>query len=233
MSRSVLITGGSRGIGRAIAESFLAQGDKVAVTSRSGGGPEGALTLQCDVTDPDQVDAAFKQVEASHGSVEVLVSNAGIVRDDLLIRMDWADFRAVIDTNLLGPALVAKRALRAMVRAKGGRIVLISSAVSLRGEVGQTNYAASKAGLVGLARSLAREYGRRNITVNVVSPGLTDTDMARSLDDTKRSELIGQIPLERMGTPQEVAAAVTFLSSPEASFITGVVLPVDGGASMH
>ncbi|MET9083199.1 3-oxoacyl-ACP reductase FabG [Streptomyces sp. NPDC004237] len=233
MDRSVLITGGNRGIGLAIAETFLAQEDKVAVTSRSGGGPDGALALQCDVTDPEQVDAAFKQIEDSHGPVEVLVSNAGIVRDDLLVRMDLDDFREVIDTNLTGSAIVAKRALRGMMKARRGRIILISSAVALSGAVGQPNYAAAKAGLIGLARTMAREYGRRGITVNVVSPGLTDTAMARSLGDDKRAELLKQVPLERMGTPEEVAAAVAFLSSPDASYITGIVLPVDGGVSMR
>ncbi|TQE33035.1 3-oxoacyl-ACP reductase FabG [Streptomyces ipomoeae] len=232
MSRSVLVTGGSRGIGHAIAEAFLAQGDKVAVASRSGGGPEGALALQCDVTDLEQVDAAFKQVEDSHGPVEVLVSNAGVVRDDLLIRMSPADFNTVIDTNLTGPAFLAKRALRGMVRAKRGRIVFISSAVSLRGEAGQANYAAAKAGLIGLARSLAREYGSRGITVNVVSPGLTDTDMAETIDEAKRAEMLRLIPLERMAAPQEIAAAVAFLGSPAASYITGAILPVDGGSGM-
>jgi 3-oxoacyl-[acyl-carrier protein] reductase len=232
MSRSVLITGGNRGIGSAIADTFLAQGDKVAVTSRSGGGPEGALTVQCDITDPDQVDAAFKEVEDAHGPVQVLISNAGIVQDGLLVRMDEADFRSVIETNLLAPALVTKRALRGMLRAKAGRIVFISSAVSLRGEKGQTNYAAAKAGLIGLARSLAREYGSRGITANVVAPGLTDTAMTQSLDDATRADLVRQIPLERLAAPEEIAAAVAFLSSPSASYITGVILPVDGGGSM-
>ncbi|MCG7202308.1 3-oxoacyl-ACP reductase FabG [Streptomyces arenae] len=233
MSRSVLVTGGNRGIGRTVAEAFLAQGDKVAVTSRRGGGPEGALALECDVTDPEQVDAAFKQIEESFGPVEVLVSNAGIVRDQLLVRMDLEDFREVVDTNLVGAAVVAKRALRNMMKARSGRIILISSAVALGGAVGQSNYAASKAGLIGFARSLAREYGRRGITANVVAPGLCDTDMARSLSDAKQAELLQQVPLERMGTPQEVAAAVAFLSSSHASYITGAVLPVDGGASMR
>ncbi|MDX3165855.1 3-oxoacyl-ACP reductase FabG [Streptomyces scabiei] len=232
MNRSVLITGGSRGIGRATADAFLAQGDRVAVLSRNGGGPEDALALECDVTDVEQVDAAFKQAEAAHGPVEVLISNAGIVRDNLMLRMSPEDFTSVIDTNLTGPALLAKRALRGMLRAKRGRIVFISSAVSLRGEAGQANYAAAKAGLIGLARSLAREYGSRGITVNVVSPGLTDTDMAGTIDEAKRAELIGQIPLQRMAAPEEIAAAVAFISSPAASYITGAILPVDGGSSM-
>ncbi|QKZ23909.1 3-oxoacyl-ACP reductase FabG [Streptomyces chartreusis] len=233
MNRSVLITGGSRGIGRAIAESFLAQGDKVATISRTGDGPEGALLLKGDVIDAEQVDAAFKEAEDSHGPVEVLVSNAGITRDNLLTLMSPDDFRDVIDTNLTAPALLAKRALRGMMKARKGRIVLIGSAVALAGEAGQANYAAAKAGLIGLARSVAREYGRRGITANVVSPGLTATDMASELNEAQVEKLLAKTPVGRMATPQEIADAVLFLASPAAAYITGVVLPVDGGASMH
>ncbi|MFF3957419.1 3-oxoacyl-ACP reductase FabG [Streptomyces sp. NPDC001890] len=231
MNRSVLITGGNRGIGLATARRFAEQGDRVAITHRTGAAPAGLMAVSCDVTDTAQVDQAFKEVEEAHGPVDVLVANAGITRDGLLLRMDDEALTSVIDTNLIGPARMARRALKGMLR-KGGRIVLISSTVAMRGEVGQSNYAASKAGLIGLARSLAREYGSRGITVNVVAPGLTDTDMARQLPEDQRAALIEQIPLRRMAAPQEIAAAVAFLASAEASYITGAVIPVDGGGGM-
>ncbi|MFD9076109.1 3-oxoacyl-ACP reductase FabG [Streptomyces lasiicapitis] len=232
MPRSVLITGGSRGIGLAIARTMQAAGDRVAVTYRSGEPPEGLFGVRCDVTDTDQVDLAFKEVEEEQGPVEVLVACAGVTNDKLLMRMTEDDFTSVLDTNLTGVFRVVKRATRGMLRARSGRIVVISSAVGLRGEAGQANYAASKAGLVGFARSLARELGSRGITVNVVAPGLTETAMSESLTEEQREAMVQQIPMGRLAKPEEVAAAVAFVASPEAGYITGAVIPVDGGAGM-
>ncbi|WP_172387214.1 beta-ketoacyl-ACP reductase [Streptomyces sp. MNP-20] len=232
MPRSVLVTGGNRGIGLAIARALAADGDRVAVTYRSGQPPEGLFGVQCDITDGEQVDAAVTRIEAEQGPVEVLVANAGITRDRLLMRMSEDDFAAVLDTNLGGAYRVAKRVVGRMIRARQGRIVLISSAVALSGEAGQANYAASKAGLIGFSRSLAKELGSRNITVNVVSPGLTSTDMTDALPEARREELVRRIPLGRAADPQEIAQAVRFLASPQAAYITGAVLPVDGGAAM-
>jgi 3-oxoacyl-[acyl-carrier protein] reductase len=234
--RSVLITGGSRGIGAAVARAFADRGDRVAVTYRSrppGEGvlPREVLALPCDVTVPEQVSTAVKQAEEAHGPVQVLVANAGITQDRLLLRMSDVDFTSVLDTNLSGAFRVVKAAAPNMLRARGGRIVLISSAVALRGEAGQSNYAASKAGLIGLARSLAREFAPRSVTVNVVAPGLTDTDLSAQLTEEQRAALIAGIPLGRMARPEEVAAAVRFLASPEAGYITGAILPVDGAAA--
>ena len=233
--RSVLITGGSRGIGAAIARTFAARGDRVAVTYRSrppqpGVLPDGVLALPCDVTVPEQVSSAVEQVVQAHGPVQVLVANAGIVQDAQLLRMSEQDFTGVVDTNLTGAFRLVKAVSPRMLRARDGRIVLVSSAVALRGEAGQANYAASKAGLVGLARSLAREFGSRSVTVNVVAPGLTETDMSAALTEQQRAALVAQIPLGRLARPAEVAAAVEFLASPEAGYITGAILPVDGAA---
>lgn len=230
--RSVLVTGGNRGIGRAVAEAFLAQGDLVAVTTRTGGAPEGALDLRCDITDPEAVDAAFAQAEQEHGPVEVLVANAGITADTLLLRMSEQDWDSVIATNLTGSFRLTKRAAKQMLRQRRGRIVLISSVVGLLGSAGQANYAASKAGLVGLARSLARELGSRNITVNVVAPGFVETDMTAVLSEEQRQAIKAQVPLGRYATPDEVAAAVTWLASEGAGYVTGAVIPVDGGLGM-
>ncbi len=230
--RSVLVTGGNRGIGRAIAEAFLAQGDKVAVTSRSGGGPEGSLDLTCDITDPDAVEAAFKRVEEEHGPVEVLVANAGVTADTLLLRMSEDDWSRVIDTNLTASFRLAKRATKGMLRLRRGRIVFISSVVGLLGSAGQVNYAASKAGLVGMARSLSRELGSRSITANVVAPGFVDTDMTAVLSDDQKDAIKQQVPLQRYGTPQEIAAAVTWLTGEHGGYVTGAVIPVDGGLGM-
>ncbi|GEB53702.1 beta-ketoacyl-ACP reductase [Streptomyces cacaoi] len=228
----MLVTGGNRGIGLAIARAFAEGGDAVAVTHRSGEPPEGLFGVRCDITDPEQVEAAYKEVEEKQGPVEVLVANAGITRDQLLLRMSEEDFSAVLDTNLTGTYRVVKRAARGMLRARKGRIVLISSVVGLMGQAGQANYAASKAGLVGFARSLSRELGSRNITCNVVSPGFVDTDMTRALSDEQRADFVKQVPLGRYAQPEEVASSVRFLASDEAAYITGAVIPVDGGLGM-
>ncbi|MCZ0997616.1 3-oxoacyl-ACP reductase FabG [Streptomyces mirabilis] len=238
MSRSVLIIGGNRGIGAAAVRAFAQRGDTVAFTYRTGE-PEpellflGAMAVRCDITDPEQVESAFKEVEADQGPVEVLVANAGITRDNLLLRMPEEDFAAVLETNLTASYRLAKRATRSMLKAKrGGRIVLVSSAVALKGEAGQTNYAASKAGLIGFGRSLAREIGSRQITVNIVTPGLTDTAMAAALSEDRVKGILRDVPLGRIGNPEEIAATIAFLASEEAAYITGAVVPVDGGISM-
>ncbi len=231
-SRSVLVTGGNRGIGRAIADAFLARGDRVAVTTRSGGAPEGALDVRCDITDPAAVDAAFAQIEEAHGPVEVLVANAGITADTLVLRMSDDDWSSVIDTNLTGSFRLAKRATKGMLRMRRGRIVFISSVVGLLGSAGQVNYAASKAGLVGMARSLARELGSRSITANVVAPGFIETDMTAVLTDDQKSAIKTQVPLGRYGAPDEVADTVVWLTGPGAAYVTGAVIPVDGGLGM-
>ncbi|HEX8761212.1 MAG TPA: 3-oxoacyl-ACP reductase FabG [Pseudonocardiaceae bacterium] len=236
MTRSVLVTGGNRGIGLAIARAFAKQGDRVAVTHRGTSVPEGLapelLPVRCDVTDGAAVDAAFAEVEGIQGPIEVLISNAGITDDTLLLRMTEEQFARVLDTNLTGAYRVAKRATKSMLRARRGRMVFISSVVALSGGAGQVNYAASKAGLVGIARSIARELGSRSITANVVAPGYVDTDMTAELSQARREEILASIPLRRQANPEEIAAAVTFLASDAAGYITGAVLPVDGGLGM-
>jgi 3-oxoacyl-[acyl-carrier protein] reductase len=232
VGRSALVTGGNRGIGLAIAHALAEAGHAVTVTSRSGEAPEGLSAVACDVTSTEQVEAAFAAVEERQGPVEILVANAGITRDGLLLRMSEDDFAQVIDTNLAGAYRTAKRASKSMLRGRWGRLVFVSSVVGLLGSAGQANYAASKAGLVGLARSLARELGSRSITANVVAPGFVDTDMTRALGEERRAQILGQVPLGRYASPAEVAAAVRFLASDEAAYITGAVLPVDGGLGM-
>jgi 3-oxoacyl-[acyl-carrier protein] reductase len=231
-ARSVLVTGGNRGIGRAIAEAFVANGDKVAVTTRNGGAPEGALDVRCDITDAEQVEAAFATVEEAHGPVEVLVANAGITADTLLLRMSDDDWSSVIDTNLTGSFRLAKRASKGMLRLRRGRIVFISSVVGLTGSAGQVNYAASKSGLVGMARSIARELGSRSITANVVAPGFIETDMTGVLTDEQKTLIKAQVPLGRYGAAEEIAETVLWLTGPGASYVTGAVIPVDGGLGM-
>jgi NAD(P)-dependent dehydrogenase (short-subunit alcohol dehydrogenase family) len=233
VSRIVLVTGGSKGIGLACAERFKSLGDHVAVTFNSSAAPHGLFGVKCDVTSNDDVDATFAAVEAEFGGpVEVLVSNAGITRDGLLLRMRESDFADVIDANLTAAYRVAKRATHGMLRARRGRMIFVSSVVGLLGSAGQANYAASKAGLVGLARSIARELGSRGITANVVAPGPVATDMTAALADKRLAELTAAVPLARMASPDEIAGAVQFLASADAAYITGAVLPVDGGLGM-
>jgi 3-oxoacyl-[acyl-carrier protein] reductase len=232
MGRSVLVTGGNRGIGLAIAHRLAADGDSVTVTSRSGEPVQDLAVVRCDVRDAASVDAAFAAIEADQGPVEVLVANAGVTRDQLLALMSEDDFGAVLDTNLTGAYRVAKRAVRGMMRMRRGRLIFISSVVGLYGSAGQANYAASKAGLVGLARSLARELGSRGITANVVAPGFVDSDMTAGLPEARKAAVMAAVPLGRYASAQEVAAAVSFLASQHAAYITGAVLPVDGGLGM-
>ncbi|PWU44520.1 beta-ketoacyl-ACP reductase [Micromonospora globispora] len=232
MARTVLVTGGNRGIGLAIAQAFAKQGDRVAVTYRSGDAPAGLFGVKCDVTDSDSVDAAFTTIEAELGPVEVLVANAGITDDTLLMRMSEEQFTRVVDTNLTGTFRCAKRASTKMLRAKWGRMIFISSVVGLYGGAGQVNYAASKAGLVGVARSITRELGSRNITANVVAPGFIDTDMTAALPEDRRTEYRKAIPAGRFAAPEEVAGVVAWLASDAAGYISGAVIPVDGGLGM-
>ena len=233
MSRSVLVTGGNRGIGLATARAFADAGDSVAVTTRGGDVPDDRLlAVAADVTDTDSVAAAVSAAEDAHGPIEVLVANAGITRDTLLLRMSDDDWSAVLDTNLSGAFRVAKRVARSMLRQRHGRIVLVSSVVALTGSAGQVNYAASKAGLVGMARSLARELGSRSITANVVAPGFVETDMTADLDDDTRATYRDQVPLGRFATPDEVAQVIRWVASDEAGYVTGAVIPVDGGLGM-
>jgi len=232
MSRSVLVTGGNRGIGLAIARRLAADGDGVTITSRSGDPVEGLTVARCDVRDAAQVDAAFTLAEQAHGPVEVVVANAGITRDQLLALMSEESFAEVLDTNLTGAYRVSRRAVRGMMKLRRGRLIFISSVVGLLGSGGQANYAASKAGLVGLARSLARELGSRNITANVVAPGFVSTDMTDALPEDRKKAILGSVPLGRYAAVEEVAAAVAFLAGPQAAYITGAVLPVDGGLGM-
>jgi 3-oxoacyl-[acyl-carrier protein] reductase len=231
--RSVLITGGNRGIGRSIAEEFVRRGDRVAVTSRSGeGGPEGTLTVAADVTDGSSLDAAITQVEEAHGPIEVLVANAGITDDQLLLRMSDESFEQVIDTNLTGAFRSVKRVIKSMMRAKRGRIILISSVVGLYGTPGQVNYAASKSGLIGMARAITRELGSRGITANVVAPGYIDTEMTQQLSEERRAEYLKAIPAARFADPDELSRVVAFLAGDDAAYISGAVIPVDGGLGM-
>jgi 3-oxoacyl-[acyl-carrier protein] reductase len=231
-SRVVLVTGGSKGIGHGIAVRLARAGHRVAATYRSGDVPADVLGVQCDLTEPPQVEAAFAQVESSLGNVEVLVANAGITRDTLLMRMSDDDWDQVLATNLTGAFRVARRAARAMIRGRFGRIVFISSVVGMMGSAGQVNYAASKSGLVGMARSLARELGSRGVTANVVAPGFIETDMTAALGEDLVKKYAEQIPLGRLGSVDDVAGTVEFLTSEAAGYITGAVIPVDGGLGM-
>jgi 3-oxoacyl-[acyl-carrier protein] reductase len=231
-TRTVLITGGNRGIGHAIAEAFLAQGHRVAVTARSGEGPKGAFTVIADVTDGDSLDRAIAEVEAKLGPIEVLVANAGITKDMLLMRMSDEDFETVIDTNLTGSFRLVKRGIKSMIKQRFGRVIFISSVVGLFGSAGQVNYSSSKSALVGFARSLTRELGARGITANVIAPGFIETDMTAALPEEQQAEYKRNIPAGRFAQPSEVAAAVTWLASDDAAYISGAVIPVDGGLGM-
>jgi len=232
VSRSVLVTGGNRGIGLATARAFAALGDRVTITHRGKDLPGDLFGVRCDVTDAGQVDAAFTAAEAEHGPVEVLVSNAGMTDDTLLLRMSEEQFTGVVDANLTGAYRVAKRAAKGMLRARSGRLIFISSVVGLTGSAGQVNYAAAKAGLVGLARSIARELGSRSITANVVTPGFVQTDMTADLPDVRKKEILAGVPLGRYASPEEVAGVVTWLAGDAAAYVTGAIIPVDGGLGM-
>ena len=232
--RTVLVTGGNRGIGLATAKEFAAQGHRVAITYRSDApaDSEGLLAVRCDVTDAQQIDDAFTQIDNELGPVEVVVSNAGITRDGLVLRMKDADFTDVLDANLTAGFRVARRAVKGMMKGRWGRIIFVSSIVGAAGQAGQANYAASKAGLVGLARSLAKEFASRNITVNIVAPGPIATDMLDALPEERRQAMAEAVPLGRLGSPDEVAGVICFLASDAAAFVTGAVIPVDGGMAM-
>lgn len=230
--RTVLVTGGNRGIGLACTEAFLADGHRVATVSRSGAEVDGALAVACDIADAEAIDAAITRVEDELGPVEVLVANAGMTKDGLLVRMSDEDFASVVETNLTGTFRFARAVTKNMMRARFGRIVMMSSVGAYMGAAGQANYAASKAGIIGLARSMARELASRSITVNVVTPGPIDTDMFAAVTDKRREELAATVPMNRLGAPEEVAAVVRFLASDEAAFVTGAVVPVDGGLGM-
>lgn len=232
MSQVAVVTGGNRGIGYAIAQELVAAGYRVAVTARSGEGPAGALTVRAEITDAASIDTAFTEIEEQLGPIEILVANAGITRDTLLLRMSEDDFTEVVDTNLTGAFRVVKRAAKGMLKARHGRIILISSVVGLFGSAGQVNYSASKSALVGFARSLTRELGGRNITANVVAPGFIETDMTAALPEETQADYKKNIPLGRFAEPSEVAKVVRWLASDEASYISGAVIPVDGGLGM-
>jgi len=231
-ARTVLVTGGNRGIGLAIAQAFVANGDRVAVTHRGSGAPDGLFGVHCDVTSTAEVDAAFSAVEAEFGPVEIVVANAGITDDTLLLRMTEESFQRVIDANLTGAYRVAQRAAKGMLRQRRGRLIFVSSVVAFVGSPGQANYAASKAGLIGLARSIARELGSRSITANVIAPGFIETDMTAGLGDARQKEILASVPLGRYGSAAEVAGAAVYFASEAAAYVSGVVLPVDGGLGM-
>ena len=230
--RIIFVTGGNRGIGLSIARAFASDGDLVIVSYRTGGAPDGLVGVQMDVTNQESVNSAFGEIEAKYGAVDVLVANAGITRDGLTIRMSEGDFTDVVETNLNGTFRTAQRAIAPMIKKRSGRIIFIGSVVGLLGSAGQVNYAATKSGLVGMARALAREYGSRGLTFNVVAPGFVETDMTAELNEALRQKYIGQIPLGRFCAPEEVAGVVKFIASPEAGYITGAVIPVDGGMGM-
>lgn len=230
--RTVLVTGGNRGIGHAIASRFVAEGHRVAVTARHGEGPPGSITVQADVTDGGSLDTAIAEVESALGPIEVLVANAGITKDTLLLRMSDEDFEEVINTNLVGVFKVVKRCIKSMIKAKHGRIILISSVVGLYGSPGQVNYASSKSALIGFARSVTRELGSRGITANVIAPGFINTDMTKALPEAQQQSYLAAIPAARFAEPDEVAAAVAWLASDDAAYISGAVIPVDGGLGM-
>ncbi len=231
-ARSVLITGGNRGIGLATARAFVAAGDNVTITYRSGQAPDGFHAVRADVTSSEEVDAAFATAEERFGPVEILVANAGLTRDGLILRMSDEDFNDVMDANLVGAFRCARRAAKGMLRLKRGRLIFVGSVVGLLGSAGQTNYSATKAGLIGLARSLSRELGSRSITANVVAPGFVETDMTSELDADRKSQILTSVPLARFATASEIAEVIRFIASDAAGYITGAVIPVDGGLGM-